>query len=282
MPEISVIVSSFDGSRAGNVPRLLEDVRKQTLQDAELIVVTGVSPNGKARNEGIRKTRGKFLIFLDDDVRLGHKKVFENLLKFLETDAAVGMTGGSIRVPKDANNFMRRLGQELPRWQVPIAASPEESDVVTTACCAVPRAVVEKTGLFHEGLRRGVDPEFRARLRKAGYKIILVPDTYFFHPLPNTLKALAAFSYKRGVAAAYGQRYYPKLRFEVPPAGKDIRYERRSLLFRLLRKGGTLLACLLTLKWLRLSDELCYGMGFFVFYAQTLFKAEKPNDTETA
>ncbi|MBI4437185.1 MAG: glycosyltransferase family 2 protein [Candidatus Omnitrophica bacterium] len=270
MPKISVIVISLDGSREENVPRLLEDIQSQTVKDQELCVITRVSPNGKARNEGIRKTGGEFLIFLDDDVRLGHAKVFENLLRPFDGNEKIGMTGGSIRIPPDANFLMRRLGSELPRWQVPIVKSPKESDLVTTACCAIPREVLEKVGLFHEGLCRGVDPEFRARLRQAGYKIILMPDTYFFHPLPRTLRGLVSFSLARGMAAGYGARYYPELQYEVPPLGKESWKERRSLLYRSFRKVWSIIQSLLTFKFLRLIADLSYAIGFLAFYLKRL------------
>ena len=270
MPRVSVIVISFDSSREGNVPHLLEDAQKQTVKDQELCVIHHVSPNGRARNEGIRKTSGEFLIFLDDDVRLGHEKVFENLLRPFEENEKVGMTGGSIRIPPDANFLMRRLGSELPRWQAPLVKSPTESDLVTTACCAIPREVFEKVGLFHEELLRGVDPEFRARLRRSGYKIILMADTYFFHPLPRTLRGLVSFSVARGMAAGYGARYYPELQYEVPPVGKESWKERRSLSYRFFRKVWSILRSLLTFKFLRLIADLSYAIGFLAFYLKAL------------
>ena len=269
MPSVSIIVISLDGSRGGNVPKLLQDIERQTVKEKELFVVTHTSPNGKARNEGIRKAKGEFLIFLDDDVRLGHERIFQNLLKGFEEKQNVGMTGGSIRLPQDANAFMKRVGEELPRWQIPVVEKAKESDLVTTACCAIPRKVLDDVGLFHEGLRRGVDPELRARLRKRGYPILLLPDTFFFHPLPKNLKELIEYSYSRGAGAAYGQRYFPNLRYEVPAFGKELQKEKRPFLYRLFRNLSVLGLALLTFKWLRLTDELSYGVGFVSFYLKS-------------
>ena len=63
-PKVSIIIPSLDGSREGNVSRLVEDIRKQSFQDYELILVKGESPNGHARNVGVRKAKGEILDIL--------------------------------------------------------------------------------------------------------------------------------------------------------------------------------------------------------------------------
>jgi len=63
------------------VEKLLGDLERQTVQDFEIIMPIGIKPNGKARNEGVRKAKGRYLVCVDDDVRLGHERVIENLLK---------------------------------------------------------------------------------------------------------------------------------------------------------------------------------------------------------
>jgi len=79
-PLVSVIIPSLDGHRSGNVEKLLTDLEQQTVQDFEILMPIGIKPNGKARNEGVRKAKGRYLVCIDDDVRLGHERVIENLL----------------------------------------------------------------------------------------------------------------------------------------------------------------------------------------------------------
>ena len=83
-PAISVVIPSRDGTRGGNVDRLLDNLRSQTRQDFEVILAIGFSPNGHARNQGVKPARGKYLVCIDDDVTLGHERVLENLIKPFE------------------------------------------------------------------------------------------------------------------------------------------------------------------------------------------------------
>jgi GT2 family glycosyltransferase len=53
---------------------------------------------------------------------------------------------------------------------------------ITTTCCAMRRALFEEVGGFDEKLVQGVDTEFFVRLSRAGYRMMLVPDLWVYHP----------------------------------------------------------------------------------------------------
>ena len=63
-PLVSVINPSLDGERRGNVERLLEELAQQTVQEYEILMPVGFQPNGRARNEGVRKAKGHYLFAL--------------------------------------------------------------------------------------------------------------------------------------------------------------------------------------------------------------------------
>ena len=237
-PRVAVIVPSLDG----DVEPLLASVRRQTLQPAEVEVVRGVRPNGRARNLGVARTSAPLLVFVDDDAVLGDEHALANLVAPLLADATIGVTGASKLLPPGAGWFQRWAAREVPRIVHPVVARPLESNPdppsfyceITTTCCAMRRAVFEAAGRFDETLVRGVDTEFFVRLRRRttndqrpttnkgvlaetqnsklktqNYRFILVPNTWTYHPAPATLRALLRKHFLYGVGHAQEVRRDP-------------------------------------------------------------------------
>lgn len=209
MPDrrVALVVPSLAGETSG----LEDDARRQTRPPDEVIVVRGVRPNGRARNEGVRRTTADLLVFVDDDARLGDVHVIEHLLKPLVDDATVGVTGSAKLLPPDAPAFQRAVARQVPRIEHPVVSHPLESNPpldghgyseLTTTCAAVRREVWEQVGGFDESLFRGVDTDFFTRVRKLGFRFILVPDTWVWHPAPATLGALLRKHFYYGVGYA--------------------------------------------------------------------------------
>ena len=212
-PKVSVIIPSLDGYRDGNVPLLIRQVEDQTFKDLEIIVIKGVRPNGKARNEGARKAKGEILVSIDDDVTLGHDKIIENLVSYLERDQNLGLLGISKLVPKESNWFQRRCAKEIPRATSPIYSELTEGDLVDHMCIAIWKDLFFKVGMENENLIRGTDPDLRHRIRKAGFKIAIVPDSWGYHPVPGGLIKLLKTFFINGMGSCWVQRHYPELAF---------------------------------------------------------------------
>ena len=170
MSDIALIIPSLDGK----VEPLLASVRRQTLPPAEVEVVCGVRPNGRARNLGVARTTAPLLVFVDDDAVLGDEHVLANLTAPLRADPTIGVTGASKLLPPDASLFQRRVAREVPRIVHPVVERPLETNPdppsfyceITTTCCAMRREVFEQAGGFDETLLRGVDTEFFVRVRR--------------------------------------------------------------------------------------------------------------------
>ena len=167
---IAVIIPSLDG----HVDALLASVRHQTLQPAEIAVVRGVRPNGKARNQGVTQTSAPILVFVDDDAVLGDEHVIANLVAPLLADPTIGVTGASKLLPPDAPQFQRWAAREVARVVHPVITAPLETNPdppsfyseITTTCCAMRREVFVQAGGFDNTLLRGVDTEFFVRVRQ--------------------------------------------------------------------------------------------------------------------
>lgn len=261
-PYISVIIPSFDGSRGGNVLKLIDDLERQTFQNFEIIIVKGVKPNGKARNEGVKKAKGEIFIFIDDDVRLGGEKVIDCLLRPLMDDEQIGMTGPSQLIPDNSNNFQKKYARQLARAYFPVVEKITETDMVTHMCLAIPRNVFMEVGQESEVLIRGTDPDLRYRVRQAGYKIIVVPHTWAYHPAIENYRQLIKIGLKNGIGAAWVFKNYPDKVYEAPSGYVRNFKGKRSFIYRWVRRLFDLILSLLTFKFIRFTYDLFYLTGY--------------------
>lgn len=207
IPRVAVVIPSLSGS----VDALLASVAEQTLPPVEVQVVRGVRPSGRSRNIGARRTSADVIVFVDDDAVLGRSDVLAKLVEPLLSDQRIGVTGTSKLLPAQAPRFQRLVATQVPRIEHPVVAEPVETNPpldrhgyveVTATCCAVRRTVLEDAGWFDEQLERGVDTEFFYRVRRLGYRLVLVPAAWVYHPAPRTLGLLLRKHFLYGVGYA--------------------------------------------------------------------------------
>lgn len=270
-PSVSVVVPSRDGYRGGNVPKLIDDIKKQTHQNLELLLAKGITPCSRAHNVGAQSAKGEIVVFFDDDVRLGHNRVIENLIKPLLEDRSIGITGASQLIPPDANWFQRKISQEFSRVQFPVVSTIVESDMATHAALAIRRDVFIKVGRENEALMRGDDPDLRFRVRQAGYKVVVVPQTWVYHPPPQRLIDFLRKSIQSGRYAAYDFWHHPDLIYETPPETATRFVPRRSFSYRILRFIFQNLTALFQCKLIFLFVRTCYGAGYTLGLLREIF-----------
>lgn len=195
MSQVSIVIPSL----SGQLGTLETSIKRQSFRHYEICPVVGVKPSGRARNEGAKRARGEILVFIDDDAVLADEHVLANLVRPLRGDPTIGVTGASKLIPPDSSWFQRWVAREVPRIEHPVVEEPLETNPdpergyycqVTTTCCAMHRAVFEEAGGFDEELIRGVDTEFFVRIRRLGYRFILAPHTWVWHPAASTPLAL--------------------------------------------------------------------------------------------
>ena len=262
-PRVSVIIPSLDGHRGGAVPRLLESVRRQTFQDFEVEVVKGVSPQGRAINQGVAATGGEILLILDDDSEVADETVFARLVAALDDDPAIGLAGASIVVAPDASPFQRRAADQFPRFQTPVVDAVTDSDLACHGCCAIPRRVFNEVGGEREDILRGLDPDLRVRLRRAGYRVVLVPHARIYHPMPAGWRALVRIFFRNGFGSAYAWRFQPDSVYETHEQLHDGAFRpRTSLPYRLARFPLRLLRALARGQALRFAAYTSYALGY--------------------
>lgn len=261
MTEVAVVIPSGDRTRDESLAGLLADLENQTLKPTEIEIVRGVSPNGKARNVGVERTRSEFLVFLDDDVRLGSPDVLEKLVQAL-AEPGVGLSGTAQQLPLDSSEFQRRCAEQIPRSRSPVVAQLTDSDMVTTQCCATRRQVLAELGNFHDRILRGVDPELRHRYRQAGLRIVIAPNIWHYHPMPSSYRALWKMAYRNGYSSAYAQIHFPETVLYNPEGHVDRFEARPSFLRRLLGRASGFMQALMTGRLGGLVYDLAYAAGF--------------------
>jgi GT2 family glycosyltransferase len=206
--EVAVIIPSL----SGQVNRLLKSLSGQSMTPNEIQIVAGVSPNGRARNQGVSATLSDILFFIDDDALPVDEHLIKYLVEPLMHDPQIGVTGAARILPSDASWFQCRVAAEIPRTINPVPQIPLETNPplkgyghtqITTTCCAMRRAVFDQAGGFSERLTSGVDTDFFHRVRKLGYRFVMVPDVCVEHPAPRNLQALLRKFHWYGLG--YGQ-----------------------------------------------------------------------------
>lgn len=209
-PEVSIIIPSLDGYRDGNVEKLFLDLKEQTFKDFEIKLVKGIRPNGKARNAGAKEAKGRILIFIDDDIRLGHHKVLENLLKPLETDTKIAMTGASVKIYENSRYFQKEYAK-IRNFNSPVKDTFDYRGRVGHACLAIKKSVFEEIGREGEDLITGTDVDLNLRIKAKGYKVAVVPNTWVYHLMPKSIIKFIKESFGCGIGSAYAAKIRPEL-----------------------------------------------------------------------
>ncbi|MFB0518893.1 MAG: glycosyltransferase family 2 protein [Acidobacteriota bacterium] len=229
---VSIIVISWDS--IGFLGECLKSVREQTYQDWELIVVDNGSQDGsadlvrekfpearliansqnlgfsRAGNLGLRESRGKWVLFINPDVRL-ERDWLEKALPAFKISPRVGMVTGKIlrfdRSTIDSTGqFLSRSRRAIERgYNQPDRGQYDQQGFVFSVCGAVAlyrREMVEALRLngafldedffaFYEDL----DVGWRANL--LGWRGYYVPDAVAYHYRGGSQKGggwLARFS----------------------------------------------------------------------------------------
>jgi GT2 family glycosyltransferase len=121
---------------------------------------------------------------------------------------------------------------ENPVVHAPVESRPAAHSFfycgITTTCCAMRRALFEEVGGFGEEFLQGVDTEFFVRLSRAGYRMVLVPDLWVYHPAPPDLRTLLRKHFRYGIGHAQQV---------VRDPVRARRFERRPLFYLLFRSA---------------------------------------------
>lgn len=231
---VSVIVATKD--EAGNIKRLIESLRKQTLP-CEIIVVDNYSTDetlklarslgatvfirgperSGQRNFGAKKAKCKYFLFLDADMELPPKILARCVEQMAQDNAA------AVIIPEDvtpASFFLRikRLDKRL-YWEVPFLE----------AARFFSRSAFFKVDGYDEALVAGEDWDLSQRVGQIG-KIARI-RTPLYHNEPSILDELKSKWYYARLVQRYAKKHPDEFRAQSGLARLRIFRQKKALLF---------------------------------------------------
>lgn len=186
------VIVADDGSTDGTGKFVESQMKKKALRYPLSYLNTGLTKvfgAGMARNLGIKKAQGEYLLFIDDDCVPHNRWVERNVM---------AMEKGEKVIIGYSSNLERKLKEDPPikieeeGWKRLYDQSRNDSlSELISASFAISRSCIERAGMFDERFCRKEgygyeDIEFGHRLMIAGYRIHLVPDALVYTPWKST------------------------------------------------------------------------------------------------
>jgi len=190
--------SSFDvvvvdnGSTDGSQKMLAEKY-----PDVMLIQNDGNVGLGKASNQGIEATNGRYVLLLNNDT-LVNGAALDVLVEYLDAHPKAGATAGKLLNPDGSFQsgfapfstlleeflIVTHIGELLWPGYPSHGDSNEikETGWMSSACLLVRRAALDQVGLLDESyFIYGDEADLQYRLNKAGWKVVFLPNSSIIH-----------------------------------------------------------------------------------------------------
>lgn len=164
-----------------------------------------------AWNIGIKNSKGEILVLIGAHASYSPNYI-SKLVDYLIKYKADNVGGVRKSLPGDKGIIAKAIalslqsffGQGDSYFKIGVK-EPKLVDTVLGGCYR--REVFDKIGLFNEKLVRSQDLEFNIRLKKAGGKILLVPDVVTYYYARSDLKAVFLHNIDDGIWITYPLKF---------------------------------------------------------------------------
>jgi len=153
MKSVSIVITTYQNPE--ELKKCIASVTDHTKVPYEIIIEDGSLEAGglpKANNEGIKRSHGDYILFLNDDAEIIRDGWLKVMIDEFKGDSKIGIVGPTVYV----------MGQNT------------KYDWTLFWCVLIKREVFENIGLFDEGFGMGLndDLDFCIRAQKMGYRIV--------------------------------------------------------------------------------------------------------------
>lgn len=215
--EMYEVIVSDDGSK-DDTRKIAEDAIKKNKCQINYLWQTNKGANA-ARNNAIRASRGKLLLFINDDT-IAIPKMLEHHLQTHEQypEENIAVLGRMTVSPKVPYSIFAKLHLDANYglWEGMV-----ELDWLAFYTCnvSVKKSFLLKYGLFEESIRYHEDVELSERLSHFGFKIIYNPDALGYHDHYLQEHEYLNVAKKEGTALAIWYKKSPHLKKELALIG---------------------------------------------------------------
>ncbi len=189
----------------GSTDGSLNYVKKRFIKNSEKLRLIGLEKNygpSKARNEGVKLSRGKYLAFLDNDTQVDKNWIIE-AIKLFESDKKIGCLQCKLLLLKEKNRFdyageyltpsgflaQRAKYREIDDGQYD---QPAEILAAKSAGMFIRKDVFEKIGGFDEDYFIYVEEtDLCWRSWLIGYKTVFCSHSVVYHEFGTSIKILS-------------------------------------------------------------------------------------------
>jgi GT2 family glycosyltransferase len=207
--------------------------RAEPVAGIDLVRAHEISSSYFARNAGVRRARGEWLVFVDADTTPAP----DLLDAYLEPAPAedVGILAGRIEDRMERDTLVARYVAARAKMSDEVTLSHPFGAYAQTANCAVRREAFRAAGGFEEGIRSGGDADLCWRLQRAGWRLEARPGAVVGHRNRETLRRLCGQIARHGAGMSWLEGRYPGAFPRVPVARTAAHHLREAA--RALRRG---------------------------------------------
>ncbi len=184
-----------DNESTDNTIKVIKEFKNKN-KIMNIKVITSIGKLGKVRNDGILKSSGRFVAFIDADEIADPNWLIELMKKTNEYDGVLG----SINSMNPNKNFISKFFDLTLIDRKKFLNKQTKIKIFGTGNLLINQKVFKKGLIFDENFPTAEDGDFSYRFYKKDYKIIFNEKAKIFHKVPETIKQFYFFNKKMAIS----------------------------------------------------------------------------------